>query len=83
MSLCPHCGKEKDDQTPQKGTWPQVDPNNTQVTLGCSTLILIAIIVSMFSNSGGNSDEVRRLKNSIQNLESKIDRMSQDIKQLR
>jgi hypothetical protein len=43
------------------------------VSLGCGTLILIAIIVAMFSRSGDESDAIRDLHKEIQTLEQKID----------
>ena len=45
------------------------------MSLGCGTLILIAIIVAMFSRGGDETDAIRDLRKDIQSLEQKIDRM--------
>ncbi|MGB8169187.1 MAG: hypothetical protein WCF18_16945 [Chthoniobacteraceae bacterium] len=50
-------------------------PNNQKVSLGCGTLILIALIVLIFSGSGINRDlkrEVSELKNAVANLQNEI-----------
>jgi hypothetical protein len=43
---------------------------STPVSLGCGTLIMIAIIVAMFSGNAGSG--VQQLRNDIQALERKI-----------
>jgi len=48
-------------------------PGGARVSLGCGTLIFIAIIVAMFSRSGDESDAIRALQKEIQTLEQKID----------
>ena len=48
------------------------------VSLGCGTLIIIAIIVMIFS--GGR--DVEKLQKSIDQLESKIDRLEMKIDEL-
>jgi type II secretory pathway component PulM len=56
-----------------------------QVSLGCGTLILIALIVLIFS--GGRNDEVRRevqnLDSSIGQLKTAVESQGDDIKALR
>ncbi len=51
------------------------DRTTQQASLGCGTLILIALIVLMFSGRGVSEvkDEVKRLQTSIAELEAKID----------
>ncbi len=51
------------------------DRTTQQASLGCGTLILIALIVLMFSGRGVSEvkDEVKRLQASIAGLEAKID----------
>jgi hypothetical protein len=72
MFPCPHCGKTIDVGPPAKVPWWQYDPGGG-ASLGCGTLILIAIIVAMFSRGG--ADDIRDLRKDIQSLEQKIDRM--------
>ncbi len=52
-----------------------MNDRTTQASLGCGTLILIALIVLMFSGRGVSEvkDEVKRLQTSIAELEAKID----------
>jgi hypothetical protein len=58
---------------------------STQVSLGCGTLILIALIVLMFSGRSG--DEVKReiqsLDSTVRQLKTAIDSQSDQIKALR
>jgi cell division protein FtsL len=51
------------------------DRTTQQASLGCGTLILIALIVLMFSGRGVSEvkDEVKRLQTSVAELEAKID----------
>ena len=73
MFPCPHCGKTIDVGPPGKVPWWRYDAGGG-ASLGCGTLILIAIIVAMFSRGG--ADDIRGLRNDIQLLEQKIDRMN-------
>ncbi len=73
MFPCPHCGKAIEIGRPPTVAWYQYDPGGTRVSLGCGTLILIAIIVAMFSRVGDESDAIRALQQEIQTLEKKID----------
>lgn len=74
MFPCPHCGKTIDVGPPAKIPWWQYDIGGPRASLGCGTLILIAIIVAMFSRSGSD-DIVRALRKDLQLLEQKIDRI--------
>jgi len=63
----------------------KMSTDHTQkATLGCGTLILIAIIVAIFSNRG--SDDVERgldkLRDDVQALKKSIDAQSQQIRDL-
>jgi hypothetical protein len=49
---------------------------NSSVSLGCGTLILIAIIVAIFSNGSDISSD-------IQNLRSEVRELAQEVKDLR
>ena len=63
------------------GTTAPPPPSNTTdrtVSLGCGTLIIIALIVLFFS--GGR--DVDKLQRSIDQLESKIDRLEMKIDEL-
>ena len=73
MFPCPHCGKTIEVGPPAKVSWWQYDPGGARVSLGCGTLILIAIIVAMFSRGGDETDAIRALRKDIQALEEKID----------
>jgi hypothetical protein len=73
MFPCPHCGKAIEVGPAAKVPWWQYDSGGPNVSLGCGTLILIAIIVAIFS--GGNKDEIRALRNDFQALEKKIDKI--------
>jgi len=76
MFPCPHCGNKIDVSPPATVAWWQYDAGRAPVSLGCGTLILIAIIVAIFSN-GSNDDSaaIRGLQKDIQALELKIDRL--------
>ena len=52
MFPCPHCSKMIEVGPVSKNIFGQYDPGATRVSLGCGTLILIAIIVAMFSGRG-------------------------------
>jgi hypothetical protein len=56
-----------------------------QVTLGCGTLILIAVIVALFSHPGvGNLEqEVRNLRSDVGELKKAVESQSAEIKALR
>jgi hypothetical protein len=71
MFTCPHCGNSID-VGPGKVTWWK-DPKGGPVSLGCGTLILIAIIVSFFSRGSDDRDAIRDLQREIKTLEQKID----------
>jgi cell division protein FtsL len=63
----------------------KLSSNRTQtINLGCGTLILIALIVAIFSNSG--SKDVERglddLRRDVQELKKSIDAQSQQIRDL-
>lgn len=61
------------------------DDNRTQqVSLGCGTLILIALIVMFFSGRGGDLErEVRGLRSEVGELKNSIEAQSAAIRQLR
>jgi cell division protein FtsL len=50
------------------------------INLGCGTLILIAIIVAIFSNSG--SRDVDSLRNDVRELKKSIEAQSRQIRDL-
>lgn len=55
-----------------------------EVSLGCGTLILIAIIVMIFSRGGINDleREVERLRSDIRELKSAVDNQTNQLKTL-
>jgi outer membrane murein-binding lipoprotein Lpp len=66
------------DSTTGNTTPPAVSNTNNTVSLGCGTLIIIALIVLFFS--GGR--DVDKLQKSIDELESKIDRLEMKLDEL-
>lgn len=73
MLPCPHCGKAISIGPPPDVPWYQYDPGRSRVSLGCGTLILIAVIVAMFSRGGDEAQAIRDLQQAIKTLEQKID----------
>lgn len=60
------------------------DSRNQQVSLGCGTLIIIALIVAIFSERG-TSDlerEVKGLRSEVGELRQSVDAQSAEIRQL-
>ena len=55
------------------------DGPSQKVSLGCGTLILIALIVLIFSNGGGNKDTARQL----QEVKAELANLKQEIALLR
>jgi hypothetical protein len=83
MATCPHCGQEIEAPPPPAVPWWKPDLTPQGVNLGCSSLILIAIIVAFCSGGGGFSTRVERLDADLQRLEKKIDELSKTIDRLR
>lgn len=77
MFPCPHCGQPIESVPQTRVAWYHYDSGRPNVSLGCGTLILIAIIVAMFSRGGDQSDAIRALQKEIQVLETKIDQIGQ------
>lgn len=73
MFPCPHCGKTIAVGPAARVPWWQPEVGGPSVSLGCGTLILIAIIVAMFSRGGDETDAIGALRKDIQALEQKID----------
>ena len=81
---CPHCGQPIEVGPPNKQAtlaerW-QNDAREKGVSLGCGTLIIIAIIVAIFSNNGADEDDVRRVRDEVRSLERKIDQLSDELR---
>jgi hypothetical protein len=57
---------------------------NQKVSLGCGTLLLIALIVVIFSNSGtrGLDSEVRKLNTEVQALQSQVNLQNQTLQSM-
>jgi hypothetical protein len=58
---------------------------NPKVSLGCGTLILIALIVLFLGNSNNDDkivDEIRALRQQINRLEDQVKNQSETIRQL-
>ena len=73
MFPCPHCSKMIEVGPVSKNIFGQYDPGPTRVSLGCGTLILIAVIVAMFSGRGDETKAIRALQREVQALQQKID----------
>lgn len=61
------------------------DENRTQqVSLGCGTLILIALIVLIFSGRGGDEldREVKGLRSDVKELKTSVERQTDEIERL-
>ena len=58
---------------------------NQKATLGCGTIILIALIVIIFGNMGGKdaAEQVRGLRQDVQKLEQAITIQTQEIDSLK
>ena len=56
-----------------------------QATLGCGSLILIALIVIIFSKSGANEleKEIQSLSSEVKGLKQSVESQSTQIKELR
>ncbi len=57
---------------------------NQKVSLGCGTLLLIALIVVIFSNSGtrGLDSEVKKLNQQVQALQSQMNLQTQTLRSM-
>jgi hypothetical protein len=55
-----------------------------KVTLGCGTLILIALIVMLFSNAGsrGTGQELENLANKVNELKRSVDAQTEQIRRI-
>ena len=82
MFSCPHCGKMIETGPREKVPWWRYDPGGPTVGLGCGTLILIAIIVSIFSRGRNGSDEIRALRSDVQSLEKKVDSLETSVRRV-
>lgn len=72
FAACPYCGKTIDLGPSAKVPWWR-DSGGPRASLGCGTLILIAIIVALFSR--GDNEAIRNLRKDIKALEKKIDKI--------
>ena len=74
MFPCPHCGRDVEGKSPPKDVPWYMDVfgcTRQTTSLGCGTLILIAIIVAVFSTVG-DDDGVRGLRGDIRDLEVQV-----------
>jgi hypothetical protein len=58
--------------------------HNQKTTLGCGTLILIALIVVIFGNISGydSAEEIKKLSKEVRTLQSTVSDQTQAIKRL-
>ena len=66
MLVCPHCNQEIEFKALKKVSWWNKPIGGPSVSLGWSTLIIMAIIVATFSNS--DSSGVADLSRKVGNL---------------
>ncbi len=65
MLVCPHCNQPIEMSAANDVPWWRYRPVNRGVSLGCGTLIIIAIIVAIFSDNG-----------SVSSLSTKVDELT-------
>ena len=70
MLVCPHCSQEIELKAPEKVwvSWWNKPIGGPSVSLGCGTLIIIAIIVGVFSGTNDISGDVFRLSQKVDAL---------------
>ena len=61
MLVCPHCNQEIEVSAAKDVSWWRHQSTNRGVSLGCGTLIIIAIIVAVFSDDSGISNLSRQV----------------------
>lgn len=61
MLVCPHCNQEIEFKALKKVSWWNKPVGGPSVSLGCGTLIIIAIIVAIFSDNGSVSSLSRKV----------------------
>ena len=80
MFPCPHCGRAINiNAPPTEVAWYKYDPGGSKVSLGCGSLILIALIVLFFSGGRSESEAIRGLQHEVRSLEEKIDRLGEQL----
>ena len=80
MFPCPHCGRQINiNAPPTEVAWYKYDPGGSKVSLGCGSLILIALIVLIFSGGRDESEAIRGLQHEVRSLEEKIDRLGEQM----
>ena len=72
MLVCPHCNQEIEVKALEKVSWWNKPIGGPSVSLGCGTLILIAIIVAVFSDNSGVSE-----------LSTKVDELTVIVEEIR
>ena len=61
MFVCPHCNQMIEVNAQDTVPWWKYQPMKRGVSLGCGTLIIIAIIVAVFSEDNGVSKLSRKV----------------------
>jgi len=78
MFLCPHCQKPIEFSPGSMAPWWNRELGNPRASLGCGTLILIGIIVTVCS--GGLRSNIDKMRDEIQRLEKKVDALTEAAK---
>jgi hypothetical protein len=72
----------KDDMSPAEPRTVRL-AKGQEVSLGCGTLILIALIVMFFSGRSSNvGNELRRVESELRSLRQSVDEMNNDVQKL-
>ena len=74
MFQCPHCDKSIEVPTSRKVPWWKYDPGGPIVGLGCSTLVIIAIIVSVFTQSLRR--DIQTVIQKVESIETSVEKLS-------
>ena len=68
MLVCPHCNQAIEMNTPKDVPWWKYKPMDRGVSLGCGTLIIIAIIVAVIVAVFSGNDDLSSLSRKVDEL---------------
>ena len=77
MIVCPHCSQEIEVKTPKKVSLWNKPIGGPSASLGCATLIIIAIIVAVFS--GSNDNDIYTLSQKVDELTVLVEEIHRSI----
>ncbi len=73
MLVCPHCNQEIEFKALEKVPWWKKPIGGPSASLGCGTLIIIAIIVYFFSGGVNLSGDVSILSQQVDELTALVE----------